>query len=208
MCTKDQSVSRPRIKTILSMWDPSHSHPPPTKKKKKSMINKFTGHRNFKLILCQNHLCKTTLRLVVWEVICYEPSSWCLLGSFDLASNRNTRLFPSLFSLPQLSSSQTSTEFAKSGSLLDSWILDLQIYAVTPIPDSQEVLQREGVPDNIKSFYKVNHIWKFRYDRPFHKGTKDKENEFKVLGRSCETRFPQIDCELLGAKCLINIYSG
>ncbi|XP_006859416.1 PREDICTED: dedicator of cytokinesis protein 4 [Chrysochloris asiatica] len=57
----------------------------------------------------------------------------------------------------------------------------LQIYAVTPIPESQEVLQREGVPDNIKSFYKVNHIWKFRYDRPFHKGTKDKENEFKSL---------------------------
>uniref|UniRef100_A0A672S2J5 Dedicator of cytokinesis protein 4-like n=1 Tax=Sinocyclocheilus grahami TaxID=75366 RepID=A0A672S2J5_SINGR len=57
----------------------------------------------------------------------------------------------------------------------------LQIYAVTPIPDSQDVLQRDGVPDNIKSFYKVNHIWRFRYDRPFHKGTKDKENEFKSL---------------------------
>ncbi|XP_035257255.1 dedicator of cytokinesis protein 4-like isoform X1 [Anguilla anguilla] len=57
----------------------------------------------------------------------------------------------------------------------------LQIYAVSPIPESQDVLQREGVPDNIKSFYKVNHIWKFRYDRPFHKGTKDKENEFKSL---------------------------
>lgn len=57
---------------------------------------------------------------------------------------------------------------------------DLQIYAVTPIPENQEVLQRDGIPDNIKSFYKVNHIWRFRYDRPFHKGTKDKENEFKV----------------------------
>uniref|UniRef100_A0A7N6AJK2 Dedicator of cytokinesis protein 4 n=1 Tax=Anabas testudineus TaxID=64144 RepID=A0A7N6AJK2_ANATE len=57
----------------------------------------------------------------------------------------------------------------------------LQIYAVTPIPESQEVLQRDGVPDNIKSFYKFNHIWRFRYDRPFHKGTKDKENEFKSL---------------------------
>lgn len=42
------------------------------------------------------------------------------------------------------------------------------------------MLQRDGVPDNIKSFYKFNHIWRFRYDRPFHKGTKDKENEFKV----------------------------
>lgn len=59
---------------------------------------------------------------------------------------------------------------------------DLQIYAVTPIPESQDVLQRDGVPDNIKSFYKFNHIWRFRYDRPFHKGTKDKENEFKVRG--------------------------
>uniref|UniRef100_A0A8C6K107 Dedicator of cytokinesis protein 4 n=1 Tax=Melopsittacus undulatus TaxID=13146 RepID=A0A8C6K107_MELUD len=57
----------------------------------------------------------------------------------------------------------------------------LQIYAVTPIPENQEVLQRDGIPNNIKSFYKVNHIWRFRYDRPFHKGTKDKENEFKSL---------------------------
>ncbi|TKS90898.1 Dedicator of cytokinesis protein 3 [Collichthys lucidus] len=64
--------------------------------------------------------------------------------------------------------------------LLNSRLLpDLQIYAVTPIPESQDVLQRDGVPDNIKSFYKFNHIWRFRYDRPFHKGTKDKENEFK-----------------------------
>lgn len=80
--------------------------------------------------------------------------------------------------------------FAKSGFLLDFLILDLQIYAVTPIPESQEVLQREGVPDNIKSFYKVNHIWKFRYDRPFHKGTKDKENEFKVLCSFYYIQFP------------------
>lgn len=46
------------------------------------------------------------------------------------------------------------------------------------------MLQRDGVPDNIKSFYKFNHIWRFRYDRPFHKGTKDKENEFKVQDRN------------------------
>lgn len=69
---------------------------------------------------------------------------------------------------------------SERGFLLDAVPPDLQIYAVTPIPESQEVLQRDGVPDNIKSFYKVNHIWKFRYDRPFHKGPKDKENEFKV----------------------------
>jgi hypothetical protein len=82
--------------------------------------------------------------------------------------------------------------FVKPGFLLDSLILDLQIYAVTPIPESQEVLQREGVPDNIKSFYKVNHIWKFRYDRPFHKGAKDKENEFKVPYSACNRLPPQM----------------
>ncbi|GCC26659.1 hypothetical protein chiPu_0005077, partial [Chiloscyllium punctatum] len=57
----------------------------------------------------------------------------------------------------------------------------LQIYAVIPIPDNHEILQKEAIPDHIKSFYRVNNIWRFRYDRPFHKGIKDKENEFKSL---------------------------
>ncbi|KAH0630016.1 hypothetical protein JD844_012569 [Phrynosoma platyrhinos] len=58
---------------------------------------------------------------------------------------------------------------------------NLQIYGVTPIPDNIDVLQMDRVPDRIKSFYRVNNIRKFRYDRPFHKGPKDKENEFKSL---------------------------
>ncbi|XP_069759916.1 dedicator of cytokinesis protein 4-like isoform X6 [Narcine bancroftii] len=57
----------------------------------------------------------------------------------------------------------------------------LQIYAVIPIPENHEILQKEAIPDHIKSFYRVNNIWRFRYDRPFHKGIKDKENEFKSL---------------------------
>lgn len=57
---------------------------------------------------------------------------------------------------------------------------DLQIYAVTPIPEYVDVLQMDRVPDRVKSFYRVNNVRKFRYDRPFHKGPKDKENEFKV----------------------------
>lgn len=56
----------------------------------------------------------------------------------------------------------------------------MQIYAVTPIPDCMDVLQMDRVPDRVKSFYRVNNVRKFRYDRPFHKGPKDKENEFKV----------------------------
>ncbi|XP_034389183.1 LOW QUALITY PROTEIN: dedicator of cytokinesis protein 3 [Cyclopterus lumpus] len=57
----------------------------------------------------------------------------------------------------------------------------LQIYAVTPVPDSVGVLQMDRVPDRIKSFYRVNNVRRFRYDRPFHKGPKDRDNEFKSL---------------------------
>uniref|UniRef100_A0AAR2J0L6 Dedicator of cytokinesis 3 n=1 Tax=Pygocentrus nattereri TaxID=42514 RepID=A0AAR2J0L6_PYGNA len=57
----------------------------------------------------------------------------------------------------------------------------LQIYAVTPVPENVDVLQMDRVPDRIKSFYRVNNVRRFRYDRPFHKGPKDKENEFKSL---------------------------
>ncbi|KAK9529731.1 hypothetical protein VZT92_013806 [Zoarces viviparus] len=57
----------------------------------------------------------------------------------------------------------------------------LQIYAVTPVPDSVGVLQMDRVPDRIKSFYRVNNVQRFRYDRPFHRGPKDRDNEFKSL---------------------------
>uniref|UniRef100_M4A6E5 Dedicator of cytokinesis 3 n=1 Tax=Xiphophorus maculatus TaxID=8083 RepID=M4A6E5_XIPMA len=57
----------------------------------------------------------------------------------------------------------------------------LQIYAVTPVPESVTVLQMDRVPDRIKSFYRVNNVRRFRYDRPFHKGLKDRDNEFKSL---------------------------
>ncbi|XP_034077593.1 dedicator of cytokinesis protein 3-like isoform X1 [Gymnodraco acuticeps] len=57
----------------------------------------------------------------------------------------------------------------------------LQIYAVSAVPDSLGVLQMDRVPDRIKSFYRVNNVLRFRYDRPFHKGSKDRDNEFKSL---------------------------
>ncbi|XP_051550346.1 dedicator of cytokinesis protein 3-like isoform X6 [Myxocyprinus asiaticus] len=57
----------------------------------------------------------------------------------------------------------------------------LQIYAVTPVSENVDVLQMDRVPDRIKSFYRVNNVRRFRYDRPFHKGPKDRENEFKSL---------------------------
>ncbi|XP_028302238.1 dedicator of cytokinesis protein 3-like isoform X4 [Gouania willdenowi] len=57
----------------------------------------------------------------------------------------------------------------------------LQIYAVTPVPESVDVLQMERVPERIKSFYRVNNVRRFHHDRPFHRGVKDRDNEFKSL---------------------------
>jgi dedicator of cytokinesis protein 3 len=64
---------------------------------------------------------------------------------------------------------------------LTRYLSDLQIYAVTPVPENVKILQMDRVPDRIKSFYRVNNVRRFRYDRPFHKGSKDRENEFKSL---------------------------
>lgn len=88
-------------------------------------------------------------------------------GYSALHQGNNRRLPLQPFSLSSLDFSFTSCP-------------DLQIYAVTPIPDYVDVLQMDRVPDRVKSFYRVNNVRKFRYDRPFHKGPKDKDNEFKV----------------------------
>lgn len=63
---------------------------------------------------------------------------------------------------------------------LTLWPPDLQIYAVTPVSDISDVPQLERVPERIKSFYRINNVSRFHYDRPFHKGPKDRENEFRV----------------------------
>ena len=36
------------------------------------------------------------------------------------------------------------------------------------------------VPEKINKFHLNNDIQHFQYDRPFHKGPRDKDNEFKV----------------------------
>ncbi|KAJ4927345.1 hypothetical protein JOQ06_015078 [Pogonophryne albipinna] len=58
--------------------------------------------------------------------------------------------------------------------------MNLQIYAVSAVPDSLGVLQMDRVPDRIKSFYRVNNVLRFRYDRPFHKGSKDRDNDLWI----------------------------
>lgn len=72
--------------------------------------------------------------------------------------------------------------------ILDTARLDLQIYAVTPVSDISDVPQLERVPERIKSFYRINNVSRFHYDRPFHKGPKDRENEFRVRCSSSRVR--------------------
>lgn len=58
--------------------------------------------------------------------------------------------------------------------------LDLQIYAVTPVSELSDGPMMDRVPERIKSFYRINNVSRFYYDRPLHKGPKDRENEFRV----------------------------
>lgn len=85
------------------------------------------------------------------------------------------------FKHPSCSSSVNSClSFHLLVTSLTLWLLDLQIYAVTPVSDISDVPQLERVPERIKSFYRINNVSRFHYDRPFHKGPKDRENEFRV----------------------------
>lgn len=36
------------------------------------------------------------------------------------------------------------------------------------------------MPEKIRKFHQVNCVNKFQYDRPYHSGAKDRDNEFKV----------------------------
>ncbi|KAK2861517.1 hypothetical protein Q5P01_001050 [Channa striata] len=82
----------------------------------------------------------------------------------------------------------------------------LQIYAVTPVPDGVGVLQMDRVPDRIKSFYRVNNVRRFRYDRPFHKGPKDRDNEFKVEVSPLENAVSVVENKNRELRTLISQY--
>lgn len=57
-----------------------------------------------------------------------------------------------------------------------------QISTVRPISDKNHLKNATNVvPDKIARYYEVNDVIKFQHDRPIHKGTVDKKNEFKSL---------------------------
>ena len=59
---------------------------------------------------------------------------------------------------------------------------DIQCCSVEPLPEPNFIKKFEGkeVADEITRFYHTNNVKQFVLKRPFHKGKKDKTNEYKV----------------------------
>lgn len=76
---------------------------------------------------------------------------------------------------------QKSFQFKKQHSMTIYTNLDLQICVVTPLPVIDARFMVWNVPDPVRSFYRTNNVDEFYFDRPFHQGAKDANNDFKVL---------------------------
>ena len=61
---------------------------------------------------------------------------------------------------------------------LKQWI---QICKVDPKPVLRRKFQSKNIAEQIKKFYEVNDVSEFILNRPFHRGTRDKDNEFATL---------------------------
>ncbi|XP_062520437.1 dedicator of cytokinesis protein 2-like [Corticium candelabrum] len=57
----------------------------------------------------------------------------------------------------------------------------LQVCSVSPVPEIPEVFQQKNAKNEITHYYKFNEVKTFTFSRPFHRGKKDKELEFKTL---------------------------
>lgn len=57
----------------------------------------------------------------------------------------------------------------------------IQISCVKPVENKRAELDNPSVPREIKFFYQVNEVDTFLFDRPYHRGERDKNNEFKTL---------------------------
>ncbi len=57
----------------------------------------------------------------------------------------------------------------------------LQVNKVDPVMDERPMFRNKTIAPQIVSYYKVNEVNRFFYSRPYHKGPKDKDNEFASL---------------------------
>lgn len=75
----------------------------------------------------------------------------------------------------------------------------IQSCSVDPVPEKDQMSKFDGksVAEQIVRFYHTNHVRRFVLKRPFHKGQRSKENEYKTLHTECTVyttayRFPGI----------------
>lgn len=57
----------------------------------------------------------------------------------------------------------------------------IQIVSVKPVPKDRSEFVGRDVPSEIAAFYQTNEVDTFKFDRPYHRDDKDKNNEFKSL---------------------------
>ncbi|XP_047127014.1 dedicator of cytokinesis protein 3 isoform X1 [Hydra vulgaris] len=57
----------------------------------------------------------------------------------------------------------------------------IQICTVMPVPGEIQMFENNLVNEKISCYYKFNEVEEFVFSRPFHKGEKDRSNEFKTL---------------------------
>ncbi|XP_048252817.1 dedicator of cytokinesis protein 3-like isoform X2 [Haliotis rufescens] len=57
----------------------------------------------------------------------------------------------------------------------------IQISSVKPVASERSEFQGHTVPMEISNFYSVNEVDVFQFDRPYHRGERNKDNEFKTL---------------------------
>ena len=76
---------------------------------------------------------------------------------------------------------------------------DIQSSSVEPIPEPELMARFEGknVQEQVVRFFRINNVRRFMLKRPFHRGQKDKTNEYKSLHvdrivYSTTHRFPNI----------------
>ncbi|XP_058116112.1 dedicator of cytokinesis protein 3 [Anopheles ziemanni] len=73
-------------------------------------------------------------------------------------------------------------QYPPDSSILNSPEQRFHAVNVRPIPDPYHLKSAKvTVPEKISKYYEVNDVTRFQYDRPVHKGTVDKDNEFKSL---------------------------
>ncbi|GFR72705.1 dedicator of cytokinesis protein 3-like [Elysia marginata] len=75
-----------------------------------------------------------------------------------------------------LTSNQPPSESVKQG---DAQYI--QIVSVKPVPRERSEFLGRDVPSEIAAFYQTNEVDTFKFDRPYHRDDKDKNNEFKSL---------------------------